>query len=269
VQARFIEKALSTSFYFLTGIIGLTAFLYPFLWPTISQIGDDPAGARGTLAPLVTVILLIICLIVLFLEIQGEAVSAKILAALGVLVAATSTLRFLEVAIPGPGGFSPIFAPIILASYVFGARFGFLMGTMTLVVSALLTGGIGPWLPYQMFAAGWVGLTAGWLPHFAKPRWTILLLIAFGVFWGLVYGLVMNIYFWPYMMGAADSMSWEAGLSLQQAGSRYLTFYITTSFIWDIARAAGNGLFVAILGIPTIAALTRFRDRFNFRVKGL
>jgi energy-coupling factor transport system substrate-specific component len=94
-------------------------------------------------------------------------------------------------------------------------------------------------------------------------------LIGFGVFWGLAYGLVMNIYFWPFMMGTTASISWEVGLSLKQAGLRYLTFYVTTSLIWDIARAAGNGLFIAVLGIPTIAALTRFRDRFNFRVQAL
>ena len=57
-----------------------------------------------------------------------------------------------------------------LAGYIFGARFGFLLGVMTLLVSALLTGGVGPWLPYQMFTAGWIGLTSGWLPRLPDPR---------------------------------------------------------------------------------------------------
>jgi hypothetical protein len=96
------------------------------------------------------------------IEVQGEAVSAKVVAALGMLVALASVLRFLETAIPGPGGFSPVFVPIILAGYVFGSRFGFLMGAMTLLVSALLTGGVGPWLPYQMFVCG-LGRIQRWL----------------------------------------------------------------------------------------------------------
>lgn len=267
MQPSLIKKVLSTGIYLLSGIIGIIAFLYPFLLSINGGFAGESASLQASLTPIITILLLIISLIVLFLEVQGEAVSAKILAALGVMVAATATLRFLEVAIPGPGGFSPIFAPIILAGYVFGARFGFLMGTMTIVVSALLTGGIGPWLPYQMFAAGWVGLTAGWLPHFTKSRWELLLLVGFSMFWGIAYGLIMNVYFWPFMMVGNPTMGWDSELSLNMAVVRYLTFYLTTSLVWDIARAAGNGLLIVILGVPTISALTRFRDRFHFRVQ--
>ena len=63
------------------------------------------------------------------------------------LVAVNATLRFLEVALPGPGGFSPIFPLIVLAGYVFGGRFGFLMGALTLLVSAIVTGASGPGCP--------------------------------------------------------------------------------------------------------------------------
>ena len=93
--------------------------------------------------------------VALLVELQGRSLSAKTVAMLGVLVAVTSVLRFIEVAIPMPGGFSPIFAPILLSGYVFGGRFGFLMGSFTLLVSGLVTGTVGPWLPYQMFTAAW------------------------------------------------------------------------------------------------------------------
>ena len=119
-------------------------------------------------APLVITALVGLALVALPVELQGQTISAKMVAMLGVLVAITSVLRFIEVAVPMPGDFSPIFAPIILAGYVFGGRFGFLMGAFTLLVSRLITGGVGPWLPYQMFAAGWIGLTAGWLPRFTS-----------------------------------------------------------------------------------------------------
>ncbi|MCB9161966.1 MAG: hypothetical protein H6644_19315 [Caldilineaceae bacterium] len=54
-----------------------------------------------------------------------------------------------------PGGFSPIFFLIVLTGYVYGGRSAF-MGVLTLVVSSLFTGAIGPWLPYQMVTAGWI-----------------------------------------------------------------------------------------------------------------
>ena len=103
-----IRHSLSFLFYLLSGVIGLVAFTYPFLLPVHRQD-----------APLLTLILLLLCLGALFVEMQGQTLNARIISALGVLIASIATLRFIEVAIPGPGGFSPIFAPIILTSYIF------------------------------------------------------------------------------------------------------------------------------------------------------
>lgn len=250
-----MNRALSAVLFALSALVGVAAFLYPFVLPA----GEDQAGS----APLLTVVLLLLALIVLLVEVQGQAVSAKVVAALGVMVAITSVLRFVEVAIPGPGGFSPIFAPIILGGYVFGARFGFLMGTMTLLVSGLITAGVGPWLPYQMFAAGWVGLSAGWLPHPRRPRLEVTMLAAFGVFWGLLYGVIMNLYSWPFIMGGAAG---QGDLGVWQGALRYVTYYVTTSLVWDLVRSAGNGVLILALGLPAVGALTRFRDRFHFVV---
>ena len=133
--------------------------------PFLQWVGAGDSALPANQTPLLSVVLVSLCLAVLLVELQGQAAGAKTVAALGILVATAATLRFIEVAIPGPGGFSPIFAPIILGGYVFGPRFGFLLGAMTLLVSGLITAGVGPWLPYQMFTAGWVGLSAGWLPH--------------------------------------------------------------------------------------------------------
>src|SRR5262249_30821441 len=157
------------------------AFLYPFL---------DPAHALQ--APVLTVGIASLALLALVLEVQGRALPARTVALLGVLVAIVSVLRLVEVAIPGPGGFTPIFAPLFLAGYVFGARFGFLLGAFVLLVSALITGGVGPWLPYQMFAAGWMGLSAGGLGRLLGSalgrhrRLEAGVLGAFGLGWGFL-----------------------------------------------------------------------------------
>lgn len=253
-----MNRLATASIYGLVLLMGAAALLAPFLLPQ--------ATTQENLAPLLTVLLLVISLTALLVEVQGQVVSAKIVAALGILVAITSVLRFIEVAIPGPGGFSPIFAPIILAGYVFGARFGFLLGAMAMLVSALITGGVGPWLPYQMFAAGWAGMTSGWLPHPRQPRREIGLLLVWGFGWGLLYGLLLNLYTWPWLLGTAAT-SWQPGLSLGETAARYGAYYAATSLWWDFGRALGNGLLLLVLGQPAIRALSRFHRRFHYRVQ--
>ena len=239
--------------------MGMAAFTYPFWLPSVLA-----STLSGRLAPWLTMLLLVLCLAALLLEGQGQVVNAKVIAALGVLVAITAVLRFIEAAIPGPGGFSPIFAPIILAGYVFGSRFGFLMGSLTLLTSALITGGVGPWLPYQMFATGWAGLTAGWLPHFKQPRLVLGMIATFAFIWGLLFGLIMNLYTWPFLVGETAT-TWQRGSGLTDGLSRYLSYYLLTSLVWDLARAIGNAALILVLGQPAIRALTRFRARFEFQ----
>ena len=252
-----MSRLATGAIYLLTLTIGFATFLGPFVLPR-------PSAAQANLAIVLTILLLAAALVVLLIEVQGQVVSAKVVATLGILIAITSVLRFIEVAIPGPGGFSPIFAPIILGGYVFGARFGFLLGSLTLLVSGLITGGVGPWLPYQMFTAGWVGLSSGWLPHPSRPRNELLLLVFWGFVWGLLYGFIINLYVWPLAVGGQAS-SWEPGITPVETLTRYLTFYVATSLLWDLGRALGNVFLLVILGVPAIRALQRFKRRLQFQ----
>jgi energy-coupling factor transport system substrate-specific component len=261
-----MKRLPSVAIFVLAGLLGLMAFAQPFLVSLANSApGGSGTGPQPGSGPLLTTALIMLCLLVLLLEVQGQAVNAKVVAALGILVAIASVLRFLESAIPGPGGFSPVFVPIILAGYVYGARFGFLMGTMTLFTSAVITGGIGPWLPYQMYVAGWVGMTAGWLPHLDNRRAELALLALFGVGWGMLYGAALNLYFWPFFSGDAE-MTWQPGSGLGNMLLRYGSFYLATSFVWDVARSAGNLIVILALGVPAVAALARFRERLRFEV---
>ena len=287
-----MRKLISGAIYLLSGAVGVLAFIYPFFAPAGAV--PQQAMAHSQDAPLLTAALVGLSVVALLVELQGRSLSAKTVAMLGVLVAVTSVLRFLEVVFPMPGGFSPIFAPIIIAGYVFGGRFGFLMGTFTLLASGLITGGVGPWLPYQMFTAGWAGLTAGWLGRASKwanrrmgdPRLTssvsrfapnaatlssharhldVLVLCIFGFIWGLLYGAIINVYFWPFAAGSVEQ-TWAPGIGLGETLARYGAFYAVTSLTWDLARAVGNVALILLLGRPMIKALERFRRRFDFQV---
>ena len=246
----------------------MVAFLYPFWLPALQQSPYQQQAHAGDSALMLT-LLVGLCLAVLLLEAQSQGVSTKTVALLGVLVAVNATLRFVEVAIPGPGGFSPIFPLIVLAGYVFGARFGFLLGVLTLLVSAILTGGVGPWLPYQMFAAGWVGLSAPLCRPLVRllggqgSQGEVAVLAVFGGYWGLLYGAIMNIWFWPYAIGPSQ-MYWQPGIGAWETLQRYLLFYAVTSLVWDLARMLGNMLLIAIGAAAVLRVLRRFQLRFAF-----
>ena len=101
------HKILSGAIYGLSASIGVIAFVYPFLIPALKNTAAGQAHALD--APLVLTVLVSVCFVVLLFEVQGQAINAKLVALLGILVAMNSVLRFFEVAIPGPGGLSLIF----------------------------------------------------------------------------------------------------------------------------------------------------------------
>ena len=266
-----LRRTLSAAIFLLTSLLGAMAFLYPFWMPALAQGSGDMAHTGDS--ALVLSAIVGVCFVVLLVEVQAEVVSVKAIALLGVLVAMNAVLRFAEVAIPGPGGFSPIFLLIILGGYVFGARMGFLLGALTLLASALITGGVGPWLPYQMLTAGWVGMSAPLcrpaarvlvtLAGLRSTRAELIVLAGFGALWGLAFGAIMNIWFWPYAVGAADQY-WQPGIGLIETARRYGAFYLLTSFVWDMLRAAGNALLIVVAGEAVLRILRRFQMRFDF-----
>jgi energy-coupling factor transport system substrate-specific component len=139
---------------------------------------------------------------------------------------------------------------------------------LTLLVSAFLTGGLGPWLPYQMLGAGWVGLTAGWLPKPVEIRTRVIVLAGFGALWGFLYGALLNLWFWPFSApgaGADAGLYWNPGLGVTAAAGRYIRFYAVTSLGYDLARAAGNVVLTLVLGAPLLLVLERFQARFDWR----
>src|SRR6478736_4997900 len=112
---------------------------------------------------------------------------------------------------------------LVLAGRVFGPGFGFALGSTSLFASALLTGGVGPWMPYQMFGCAWVGMFAGLLPA-ARGKAEIALLAAYGATAGYFFGFMLNLSFWPFAVDPTSSIAFKSGLSLAEQWHRYLLF---------------------------------------------
>jgi energy-coupling factor transport system substrate-specific component len=258
-----MQRALNASILVVASLIGLGSFFYPFFVP--QQGRGLGASAHAQDAPLIFVVLVILCLAAVLSSLSAGMMNAKLVAVLGVLTAANAVLR----AVPGPAGFTLVFLLPMLCGYVYGPTFGFLLGVFSLGVSAFLGFGIGPWLPFQMFSAGWVGLLSGWLPHLERyPRAEALLLAVWGLFLGFAFGVLMNIYFWPYVFTPGQSeIYWQPGLSLGETVQRYLVFYAVTSLWWDLARAIGNLVLLLLFATPVLRLLRRFQQRFFFEVR--
>lgn len=234
--------------------IGLAAFLWPFV---ITGVGS----AERSDAPWIFVALLGCLGGLLFLELGRGGMGPKSVALIGVLGALMVVLR-----LPGfVAGFSAMFIVVLVAGNSFGPSFGFVLGALGTFASGIFIGGLGPWLPFQMVAVGWVGMGAGLIPRAGRWPLRIAALASYGALAGIAFGLLMNLWSWPFLAGGS-AIGWAGDLGALDNFRRYVRFYLVTSLGWDVFRAVGNAALVVILGRPFLAALDRAARRMNLEV---
>jgi energy-coupling factor transport system substrate-specific component len=238
----------------LASFAGAIAFGWPLLRVPAPGIGHD------TDAPLIFLILLPILVIVILSEVASGGIDSKALAMLGVLSAIGAALRPLGA---GTAGIETTFFLLIVAGRVFGPGFGFVLGSTTLFASALITGGVGPWLPFQMFAASWVGLGAGLLPA-ARGRAEIAMLAVYAALAAMAFGLLMNLWFWPFVVGEDTAISYLPGAPILENLHRLLLYSLATSMGWDIMRAITNVILIVLAGPAVLGVLRRVARRAAF-----
>lgn len=245
--------------------IGSLCGLVMFLWPLV--ISPPTGSAHSTDSPFVFVLILPLVIGVLLAEVGRGGLDSKAVAILGLLAGIGAVLRPLGA---GTAGLETVFFLLILAGRVYGVAFGFVLGCTTLFASALLTGGVGPWLPFQMLAAAWVGAGAGALPS-RLGRLEIPLLAVYGALSAFAYGFLMNMWFWPFAVGTFSGDG-EVGLQFVPGDAvlsnlhRFLLFTIATSTLgWDTGRAITNVIAIVTLGPVLLPTLRRARRRASFR----
>jgi energy-coupling factor transport system substrate-specific component len=243
-------------------VTGALAFLHPFLTGTTER--DSRWFEHSTDAPLVFGALGGLCLVVVVLDLANGRLNSKGIAALGVLAAMAAVLRTVTL----PAGANLFWTVVILGGFSFGPRLGFLLGAFSLTLSAIVTSGFGPWMPFQAFGAAWVGLAAGLAGVGSRRlgvrgRGDVAVVAALGGFAAIGYGLVINLWSWPFFVGGPD-ISYEPGLSTGEALRRYFNYYTLTSFGWDLAGSVCNVVALSLAGGPVLRALRRFRDRFTW-----
>ncbi|OEV02582.1 ABC transporter permease [Streptomyces oceani] len=241
----------------LVSAVGVAAFGWPLL-------ADSASGlAHSQDAPWLFAALLPLLLGVVVATIADTGLDAKAIAMLGVLAAAGAALRPLGA---GTAGLEPMFFLMVLSGRVLGPGFGFVLGAVSMFASALLTGGVGPWMPFQMLSMGWVAMGAGLLPRpdSLRGRRELLLLAGYGALASVLYGTVMNLQGWTYIAGLDTGVSFVPGDPLAENLSRFLTYVLATSLGWDLPRAVLTVVLTWVLGGTVLRALRRATRRAAF-----
>jgi energy-coupling factor transport system substrate-specific component len=248
----------TTAMVVLASAVGIVAFTWPLFAPAGSTV-----VAHAQDAPWIFAITLPLVLAVLLADVADGGLDAKGVALLGVLSAAAAALRPFG---SGHAGFEPMWIVLVLGGRALGPGFGFCLGATGMFSSALLTGGVGPWLPFQMMAAAWVGLGAGLLPR-ATGRRETLLLASYAAVACILYGFLMNLWFWPFLTsdsGFPPALSYVPGAPFTVNAVHWLRFDVATSLGFDIPRAVLTVVLVVVAGRAVLVALRRASRRAAF-----
>ncbi|MDO0932733.1 ECF transporter S component [Streptomyces sp. DG2A-72] len=242
----------------LVSAVGVIAFGWPFLAPPTSQV-----SAHAQDAPWLFAGLLVLLVAVVAATISESGLGPKAVAMLGVLAATGAALRPLGA---GTAGLEPMFFLMVLSGRVLGPGFGFVLGSVTMFASALLTGGVGPWMPFQMLAMGWFTMGAGLLPgaERLRGRTEIVLLAAYGFLAAFAYGTVMNLAGWPFMGALASNIAFDPNAAVPANLARFIAYCAATSLGWDLGRALVTVALTVTLGPVILRALRRATRRAAF-----
>ena len=239
----------------LTTLVGIAAFTWPLLASPHSA-----AVAHSGDAPLVFAVVIPLLLLVVLAQVSDGDMDAKAVAMLGVMTAVITALRPLGA---GVAGLEPIWAILILGARALGPGFGFSLGAISMFTSAVATGGVGPWLPFQMLGAAWVGLGAGLLPRLGGRR-EVVMLAGYAAGACLVYGFLLNLWFWPFTTGLPDAIVFFNGAPITENVGAWLRFTLATSLGYDIPRAVLTVVLIVLAGPVVLTALRRVGRRASF-----
>ncbi len=238
--------------------IAVTAIgsLLVFTWPLL--ISAEQAD-QSNFAQAIFIVLMPVLLLLIAIEFASGSIEVKQLAVLGVLIALNAVIRTLGA---GTGGIETAFFVIIIGAYALGSGFGFILGAGSLFVSALLTGGIGPWLPFQMMAAGLVGMGAGALPKLRRNWQRMSALLVYSIIAAFVYGALMTMWTWPFLAGVGGPISYLAGAPILENMGRFIAYeLITGGLLWDLGRAVTTCVLVLLTAKALLATLERAASR--------
>lgn len=193
-----------------------------------------------------SLVLMVYALIPFFMVFEGRKPQARELVILATMVALNCAGRAAFFMIPD---FKPIYAITIISGVAFGGEAGFLVGSMSMLVSNFLFGQ-GPWTPWQMFAMGLIGFLSGILYQVGVLSIKRLPLSIFGFLMGfIVYGGIMN----PAAMF----------MSIGEPNWKTLLAYYISGVPVDLVKGVSTFLFLWIGSRPMLEKLQRIKVKYG------
>ncbi|WP_339254727.1 ECF transporter S component [Sporosarcina sp. FSL W8-0480] len=179
-----------------------------------------------------------------FARFEIKSISGREVVILAMLAAIAAVGRVPFAGIPSV---QPTSFVIIIAGLVFGAESGFIVGAVAAIVSNFFLGQ-GPWTPWQMYAWGMMGMSAGLLRNtwWMKKVWGKCI---FGFIWGYLFGWFMNMWI---IVSNLESLSWEffVGIYISSVGH-------------DLAHSLSNVFFLLVFSASWLRILERFKRKYG------
>lgn len=191
---------------------------------------------------LISIIIAFLSLIPLFIKFERANFDVKEMTALAVMIALSVAGRSLFAILPG---FKPVTAIVIICGIYFGKEAGFLTGSLSALISNMFFGQ-GPWTPFQMLVWGLIGYIAGLFGEKIVNWWGLIIA---GIFSGIMFSLIMDIWF---------VLSADGTFNL----SRYLGALVS-SFYFTIIYIVSNIIFLLVLTKPIGKKLNRLKTKYG------
>jgi len=186
--------------------------------------------------------IIILVLVGVFVSFEEGRASAHEVAIIAMLSATSIALRVAFAALPQV---QPSTFIILAAGVVYGPRAGFMVGALTPLVSNFFLGH-GLWTPFQMFAWGAAGASAGLVarvwPDIGRNGLMVL-----GIVWGFLFGWITNLsqmFFVP--------VTWKSVVAVYGL-----------SFWFEVVHATANAFIAWVFAVEVLWVLRRYRRRFE------
>src|SRR5690625_5080858 len=193
---------------------------------------------------LLSFIIMGLTMIPFFARFEVRKITGREVVILSILAAIAAVGRVPFAALPSV---QPTSFVIIITGLVFGAESGFIVGAVAAIVSNIFLGQ-GPWTPWQMYAWGMMGMSAGLFRNtwWMKKMWGKVL---FGFIWGYLFGWFMNLWI---VVSNIENFTWEFFISIYVA-----------SIYFDLAHGLSNVFFLIVFSKSWIRIKERFKRKYG------